>query len=217
MITVSVFGWVPEFVRGLVRDLRVRWALEEAGLSYDEHVLKDGERETPEYLALQPFGQVPAYRDDEVSLFESAGIVHHIAQKSPVLMPNDPALAAQVTSWMFAAMNSVEPPIQNLTSIDLFFANEEWAKARRAGAADQVRARLKALAAYLDGKDYLVGGSFTAADLLMSSVLLLLRHTDMLDEYPVLVAYKARCHARPGYEKALNDQLATFDRVAAAQ
>lgn len=217
MITVSVFGWVPEFARGVVRDLRVRWALEEAGLTYQEHVLRDGEKETPDYLALQPFGQVPAYRDDEVALFESAGIVHHIAQKSAALMPSDPALAAQVTSWMFAAMNSVEPPIQNLAAIDLFFANEEWAKARRAGAADQARGRLKALAAYLEGKDYLVGDGFTAADLLMSSVLLILRHTDMLDEYPVLMAYKARCHGRPGYEKALKDQLATFDRASAAR
>ena len=214
MITVSVFGWVPEFARGLVRDLRVRWALEEAGLAYEEHVLAAGEKDRQEYRTIQPFGQVPAYREGELALFESGGIVHHIALKSEVLMPSDPDAAAQVTSWMFAALNSVEYPVQNLAAIDLFYANEDWAKARRPGVVDQVRSRLGDLSAALGEKEYLVG-RFSAADILMASVLRILRHTDLLDDYPNLRAYKVRCEARPAFQKAHAAQYATFDRVAA--
>lgn len=209
-ITVTAFRWVPPFAQGLVRDLRVRWALEECGLSYDTNLIGREDQQTPAYRALQPFGQVPAYQEDDLVLFESAAIVHHIAQRSDALMPKDAAGRARVLTWMFTAMNTVEPHVQNLTSIDLFYANEEWAKLRRPGALDMAKSRLKDLAAYLDGKDYLDGNRFTAADLLMTTVLRILRHTDLVAQYPVLKAYQERCEARPAFKKALADQMAPF-------
>jgi glutathione S-transferase len=219
MITVSVFGWVPDFARGLVRDLRVRWALEEVGLAYEEQVIDARDKQSDAYLAyrrdLQPFGQVPAYREGDLTLFESGGIVHHIAQKSPQLMPQDPAAAARVTSWMFCALNSVEPPIQELTAMDLFHVGESWAKGRRDLAEKQVRGRLDGVAERLGDADYLEG-VFSAADILMVSVLRILRHTDILDGYSSLTAYKERCEGRPAFAKALSDQLATFDRSPSA-
>src|SRR4030095_13892756 len=133
-IRVSVLRAVPPFAQGLGRDLRVRWALEEAGLPYSEHVIGPEDQKSQDYRQLQPFGQVPAYQEGDLVLFESAAIVHHIAQRSEVLMPSDPASRARVTAWMFAAMNSIEPQVQNLAVLDVFYAQEDWAKARRPGA-----------------------------------------------------------------------------------
>jgi glutathione S-transferase len=211
MITVTTFKWVPDFARGLVRDMRVRWALEEAGLDYAENLIGFDDREMSAYRRKQPFGQVPVYEDGEVVLFESGGILHHIASRHEALMPHDPAQRAGTTSWIFAALNSLEPYIQNLAEIDLFHAGEDWAKARRPEAEAMVRTRLGELSAQLEGRDWLVAGRFTAADLMMSMVLEILRHTDILAGYPVLKAYRDRCFARPAYARALERHMAVYE------
>jgi glutathione S-transferase len=211
MINCYAFGSVPPFARGLVRDLRVRWALEEAGLPYRVTLVGDreGAMRASAYRAIQPFGQVPAIEDGDLSLFESGAIVLHVAQRSDTLLPTDPAARAHVIQWMFAALNTIEVPIQGLAEIDLFYADESWAKQRRPTAVAFVRKRLAELASCLDGRDHLVG-SFSAADILMTSVLRILRHTDLLEEEPALVAYQQRCESRPAFTKALADQMAAF-------
>jgi glutathione S-transferase len=212
MIVVSAFRSVPPFVQGLVRDLRVRWALEELGLPYEQKLLADGEKESPDYRAWQPFGQVPAYQEDGLRLFESGAIVLHIAGRGDAgeaLLPAEPAARARATEWMFAALNTIEPQIQNLAAIDLFYASEDWAKARRPGAEEMVQKRLADLAAALGGKDWLADGRFTAGDLLMATVLRILRHTDLV-EAAGLALYLARCEARPAFQRALAAQMAAF-------
>ncbi|HMG46311.1 MAG TPA: glutathione S-transferase family protein [Allosphingosinicella sp.] len=212
MIRVSAFKAVPPFAQGLVRDLRVRWALEEAGLAYEPVLLGDGDKDSAAYRAWQPFGQVPAYEEDGLKLFESGAIVLHIAGKAEAgeaLLPADPAARARATEWMFAALNTIEPQIQNLAAIDLFHAAEDWAKARRPGAEQMVRKRLADLAATLGDKDWLDGGRFTAGDLLMATVLRILRHTDLIDSAG-LAAYLARCVARPAFRRAFDAQMAAF-------
>jgi glutathione S-transferase len=208
-IRVTAFKWVPPIAQGLVRDLRVRWALEEAGLPYSENLLSVGENHQPAYRAVQPFGQVPVYEEDGLTLFETGSILFHIGQKSDVLLPKDPVKRARAITWMFAALNSVEPHVQNLTTIDLFFPNEEWAKARRPAAEKNAVQRLDAVATSLANRDYLEG-EFTAGDLLMISVLRFLRHTSIVKENPVLAAYVARGEARPAFQRALAAQMAQF-------
>lgn len=215
MLRVTAFQSVPPFAQGLVRDLRVRWALEEAGLPYREKLLEPGEQNSPAYRALQPFGQVPVYEQDGLAMFESGAILMHIAEQSPTLLPADPAGRSAVRTWMFAALNSVEPHVQNLVAIDLFNANEEWGKLRRPAAEKFALARLDGLAAALAGRDYLVG-QFTVADLLMCTVLRFLRHTRMIEEHAVLGPYKARCEARPAFRRALDAQMANFVKYAPA-
>jgi glutathione S-transferase len=214
-IRLTAFQWVPPFAQGLVRDLPVRWALEEAGLDYQEKLLAVGEQKTAAHRTVQPFGQVPVYEEDGLTLFESAAIVMHVGQRSPILLPTDPARRARTITWMLAAMSSVEPHLQNLTTIDLFFANEEWARLRRPDLEKMAQSRLDGLASALEGRDYLEH-EFTAADLLMSTVLRVLRHTDLVGKMPVLAAYKARCEARPAFQRALAAQLAPFARYAPA-
>jgi glutathione S-transferase len=211
-IEITAFKWVPPFAQGLVRDLRVRWALEEAGLPYTEKLLAPGEQESPDNRAVQPFGQVPVPREGDLTLFETGAILMHLAHKSPVLLPEDYAARARVLSWMFAALNSIEPHVQNLTSIDLFFSHEEWAKLRRPGAEQFLRRRLTALSNALDEREYLESGRFTVADLLMSTVLHILRHTAIVADYPKLAALQARCEARPAFARALEKQLANFEK-----
>jgi glutathione S-transferase len=194
-----------------VRDLRVRWALEEIGLPYSEKLLGPGDQNTPAHRAVQPFGQVPVYEEDGLTLFESGAILIHIGEKSEILLPKDPAKRARAFSWMFAALNSVEPHVQNLTTIDLFSPNEEWAKQRRPAAEKLALARLNAVATSLDSRDWLEG-QFTVADLLMISVLRNLRHLSMVNDIPVLAAYVARGEARPPFQRALATQLAHFER-----
>ena len=210
MIEVSAFKWVPPFARGLVRDLRVRWALEEAGLPYRARLIDFDDRETAAYRALQPFGQVPVYRDGELAMFESGAIVLHIAAGAPALMPPDQDGRARATAWLFAALNSIEPPIQNLAELDLFNADQEWARLRRPGLVAFVEQRLGELAASLADKDYLEEGGFTAGDLMMVTVLRNLRHTELMAQFPTLAAYQARCEARPAFQKALAAQLGDF-------
>ena len=210
MIEVSAFKWVPPFARGLVRDLRVRWALEEAGLPYRARLIGFDDRETAAYRALQPFGQVPTYRDGELAMFESGAIVLHIAAGAPALMPPDQDGRARATAWLFAALNSIEPPIQNLAELDLFNADQEWARLRRPGLVAFVEQRLRELAASLGDSDYLEAGGFTAGDLMMVTVLRNLRHTELMGQFPTLAAYQARCEARPAFQKALAAQLGDF-------
>lgn len=209
MIRVSAFQWVPPFARGLVRDLRVRWALEEAGLPYQSDLIGPKDQESSAYRHRQPFGQVPAYSDEDVELFESGAIVLHIAERSDVLLPSDAAGRMRAIAWIFAALNSIEPHIQNLAAIDLFYANEEWAKLRRPGAVEMVEKRLDQLAAWLDGKEWLEE-SFTAGDLMMTSVLRIPRHTDLVADRPNLEAYRLRCEARPAFQRALAAQMGDF-------
>src|SRR5256886_4722165 len=157
MIRVSAFRWVPPFARGLVRDLRVRWALREAGLPYEERLIGPEDQMSESYRGLQPFGQVPAYEEDGLVLFESGAIVLHVAERSEALMPSDPKRRARVTTWMFAALNTMEPRIQNLAEIDLFHAAEAWAKLRRPAAVEAANARLASLAGWLGGAGELEG------------------------------------------------------------
>lgn len=216
MITVSALRSVPPFARGLVRDLRIRWALEEAGLPYRSRPLSPDERKLKDYRAMQPFGQVPVYEEDGLVLFESGAILLHIAHRSAALMPTDEKSRARVTAWIFAAINSVEPHIQHLTLLDLFYADQDWAKQRRPGAQELAEGRLTCLSDWLDGRDYLENGRFTAADLMMTTVLRIPRHCDLLARYPKLDAYCLRCEARPAFKRALDAQMADFAEPAAA-
>jgi glutathione S-transferase len=210
-IEVTAFAWVPDFARGLVRDMRVRWALEEVGLAYRERLL-DATRDRPEkYFQEQPFGQVPAYRDESVQLFESGAIVLHVAEHSDALMPRDASGRARATAWLIAALNSVEPAIMELAVIDFFHPDAGWGRLRRPEVVENVRKRLGRLSAWLGDKDYLEG-RFTAGDLMMTMVLRGLRHTDLVAEHANLAAYKARCEARPAFERALAAQLAVFEK-----
>ena len=201
MIKLSAFRWVPPFAQGLVRDFRVRWALEEAGMPYQERLIGPEDQASAAYRALQPFGQVPAIETGELKLFESGAIVLHIAERSDALAPSDPNGRARTRAWMFAALNSVEPPIQNLVEIDLSRAGEAWVPARRPMVVEAVQKRLTALEDWLGGRDYLED-RFTAGDLLMTTVLRMLRHTDIVSGRPALKAYQQRCEARPSFVKA---------------
>jgi len=215
MITISAFRWVPPFAQGLVRDLRVRWALEEAGHPYEVRLIGPQEQKSDDYRALQPFGQVPTYEEDDLKLFESGAIVMHIAEKSDALMPRDADGRARARTWMFAALNTLEPQVQQLAAIDLFYPAEEWAKARRPGVEQMVRKRLGELQVSMKGQDYLED-RFTAGDLLMVTVLRNLRQTEILTEYPALSAYRERCEARSAFARALAAQMEPFKKNAPA-
>ena len=215
MIQVSAFRWVPPFARGHVRDFRVRWALEEAGLPYEARLIDFQEKEEDAYLAWQPFGQVPALEDDGVSLFESGAIVLHIAAKSPALMPPDETGRLRMTTWMFAALNSVEPPVQNLGELDFFTSDDSVKAARRPVVVEAVNRRLASLSRWLDGRDYLED-RFTAADLRMTTVLRSLGHTDLVEAHAGLADYRRRCEARPAFGRAMAAHLADFREPAVA-
>src|SRR6266404_3839055 len=214
MITLSAFRSVPPFAQGLTRDFRVRWALEEAGIPYEERLVGPDDLATAGYRALQPFGLVPAIESDGFKLFESGAIVLHIADRCPALAPSDAPGRARTTAWAFAALNSVEPAVQTLAELDLFHAGEAWVAERRTAAVAAVQKRLGALEDWLGGRDYLED-RFTAGDLLMTTVLRILRHTDIVSERPALKAYQARCEARPAFKKAMADHLRPFAASAA--
>jgi glutathione S-transferase len=211
MINCYAFGSVPPLAQGLVKDLRVRWALEEAGLPYRITLVGDGPGQVARdaYRKVQPFGQIPAIEDGDLTLFESGAIVQYVAERSEALWPRARLERTRVVQWMFCALNTMEMPIQYLALIDLVDPSASSAKERRPAALDWVRARLAELAACLDGRNHLMG-DFSAADILMTSVLRILRHTDLVDEQPVLAAYKARCEARPAFQKSLGDQMEVF-------
>jgi glutathione S-transferase len=212
MITISAFRWVPPFAQGHVRDLRVRWALEEAGLPYETRLLEQGDQDKPEYRALQPFGQVPILEEDGHALFESGAIVLHIGERSEVLLPKDPLARARATQWVIAALNSIEPHLMNVAIIDLFYADQEWAKLRRPSAVEFASRRLSSLSKALGEKPYLDGERFTAGDLMMSAVLRI--RQDLVRNDKRLAAYVERCTARPAFNRALDAQLGDFRDAA---
>ena len=207
-IEITAFRWVPDFAQGVVRDLRVRWALEEAGLDYRVRLFD--QQRPPEYLAEQPFDQVPVYRDGNVHIFESGAIVQYVGEKSETLLPRDANGRFRAIQWTYAALNSVEPAILNLLLIDIFYAGEEWAKLRRQGAADFAGLKLKRVAEWLGDRTWLEGDRFTIGDLIMITTLRFLRHTDMVAEFPNLAAYLKRGEARPAFQRALADQLSVY-------
>jgi glutathione S-transferase len=212
MITVSAFAWVPEFAIGQVRDIRVRWALEEAGLPYKSRLLEQGEQDKPAYRAMQPFGQVPVFEEDGETLFESGAIVLHIGERCETLLPKNSTARARATQWLIAALNSIEPFAMNVATIDIFARDEEWAKLRRPGAVAFLQKRLTGLSAALGDKPYLDGESFTAGDLMMTSVLRIKQ--EITAEFPNLADYLTRCTSRPAFQRALAAQIGDFRKAA---
>ncbi|HML92883.1 glutathione S-transferase family protein [Methyloceanibacter sp.] len=206
-ITITAFERSPDGGRGLARDTRVRWALEEVGQPYQVRLVSFRAMKEPAHLALHPFGQIPTYEDGDLALFETGSIVLHIAERYAGLLPDDANARARAITWMFAALNTVEPPILELANAALLEADKPWHDERMPLVEDRVRDRLKQLSARLGGADWL-DGAFSAADLLMVSVLLRLKSSGLLDAFPNLLAYLARGEARPAYRRAFAAQLA---------
>ncbi|MEQ9507163.1 MAG: glutathione S-transferase family protein [Hyphomonas sp.] len=209
MPEVTAYTWVPDFAQGFVRDLRVRWALEEAGAAYSEHLIDHEEKLQPAHLRRQPFAQVPAYRDGPVDMFESGAIVLRIAEGSEALMPKDEAGRARTQSWIFAAMNSVEPFVMNVRTAELFWADEPWAADFGRKAGEGLKQRLGRLSDWLGDKEFLED-RFTAGDLMMACVLREVAGSEYLAPFPELEAYCARCVDRPAFKRALAAQLKVF-------
>jgi len=207
-IEITAFRWVPDFAQGVVRDLRARWALEEAGIDYRVRLL-DQQRPV-EYLLEQPFDQVPAYSDSNVHIFESGAIVQYIGENSETLLPRDTQGRYRAIQWTYAALNSVEPAVLSLLLIDIFYAGQEWAKLRRPGAEDFTRLKLKRVSDWLGDRQWLEGDRFTIGDLVMVTVLRFLRHTALVAEFPNLADLVRRAEARPAFQRALADQLAAY-------
>ncbi len=206
---ITAFRWVPPFAEGLVRDLRIRWALEEIGRDYRVRLLDAMNPRPPDYFAEQPFGQVPAYRDDQVQLFESGAILIHLAIEDERLLPTDRNERMRAVAWMIAALNSVEPMIFELVNIDIFNRGQDWTRERRPQVVEKIQERLRLLAEALGDRDWFEG-RFTIGDLMMVSVLRNLRHTDLVAGEPRLAAFVARGESRPAFQRALGDQLAIF-------
>ena len=208
---VSAFGWVPDFAKGRVRDLRVRWALEEAGQRYDTVLLDASRPRGADYIAWQPFDQVPAYRDGEVEMFESGAILLRIAEEYPGLLPTDPQARWQALSWLFAAYSSIEPAIMQHITVAFFHADKPWS----AGAAEALKSfaqlRLQRLVDALGDKEWLAG-EFSIADI---ALIVAFKSADeeLIEEQPRLAAYRARAEARPAYIRALDAQLADFSNT----
>jgi glutathione S-transferase len=206
-ITITAFERSPDGGKGLARDTRVRWALEEVGLPYEVRLVSFRAMKEAAHLALHPFGQIPTYEEGDLALFETGSIVLHIAERHSGLFPADANARAHAITWMFAALNTVEPPILELVTVKLVEGDKPWKAERLPLVEDRVRARLNQLAARLGDGDWLNGG-FSAGDLLMVSVLLRLRPSGLLNEFPSLAAYVARGEARPAYRRAFAAQLA---------
>jgi glutathione S-transferase len=209
MISISAFKWVPDFAQGQVRDLRPRWALEEAELPYTTRLLALGDQDKPEYRALQPFGQVPILEEDGRVLFETGAIVLHIAERHDGLLPKHVHARSRAIAWMFAALNTMEPPIVELGIATMLERNESWYEERLPILRDRVSIRLDELSDHLGGADWL-DGAFSAGDLLMVTVLRRLNASRILDDYPTLASYVARGEARPAFRRAFDAQLAVF-------
>ena len=203
-ITITAFERSPDGGKGLARDTRVRWALEEVGQPYEVRLVSIRAMKEPAHLALHPFGQIPTYEEGDLALFETGAIVLHIAQRHAGLLPDDANAQARAIAWMF---NTVEPPILELTTAKLLEADEPWHKERLPLVEERVRGRLKQLSTRLGDADWLAG-AFSAGDLMMVSVLLRVKSSGLLDEYPNLVACVARGEARPAYKRAFAAQLA---------
>jgi glutathione S-transferase len=212
---LTAFQWVPTPFQGQVRDLPVRWALEEAGIAYEERLIENDAHKAPSFRASNPFGKVPVFEDAGVLLFESGAIVLHIAEKHGVLLPSEPAAHARAKSWLVAALNSIDPHVMKLEEIDHFAAQEDWAKQRRPHVVRQLTDRLHDVAAQLTRRDFLAG-EFSIADIMMIAVLRGLRHTSIVSEIPFLREYRERCESRPAFQRALAAQRAPFARAASA-
>ncbi len=206
-ITITAFERSPDGGKGLARDTRVRWALEEVGQPYEVRLVSFKAMKEPAHLALHPFGQIPTYEEGNLALFETGAIVFHIAQHHAGLLPEDANARARAITWMFAALNTVEPPILEFVTAKIFEGDRPWAAQRLPLVADRVRDRLKQLSPHLGDAEWLEG-AFSASDLMMVSVLLRLRTSGLLDEYPNLAAYVARGETRPAYKRAFAAQLA---------
>lgn len=207
--TITAFERSPDGGKGLARDTRVRWALEEAGQVYAVRQVAFADLKQPAHRALQPFGQIPSYEEGGLVLFESGAIVLHIAEGREGLLPAEPNGRARAIAWMFAALNTVEPPILDLQVAKYLEGDQPWYEARLPMVQDRIRRRLDELAAYLGDADWL-DGAFSAGDLMMVSVLLRLRASGLLDAFPTLAAYVARGEARPAYQRAYAAQAAAF-------
>jgi len=207
--TITAFERSPDRGRGLARDMRVRWALEEVGQPYDVRLLSFKAMKEPAHLALHPFGQIPTYEDGDLALFESGAIVLHLAESHTGLLPDDANARARAIAWMFAALNTVEPPIFDRDLVRILERGEPWYEHRLRVLEDSIRSRLDGLSSRLGGADWL-DGAFSAGDLLMVTVLRRLQGSDLLEAYPNLSAYVARGEARPAYKRAFDAQLAVF-------
>jgi len=212
--TITAFDRSPDGGKGLARDTRVRWALEEVEQAYDVRLVAHEAMKQDAHLAVHPFGQIPTYEEPGLALFESGAIVLHIGQRHPGLLPADDAGRARAIAWMFAAVSTVEPPILEFTMAGLFERGQPWYEARLPTLQDRVRSRLAQLSARLGEADWL-DGAFSAGDLMMVSVLLRLRSSGLLDEFPRLTAFVARGEARPAYQRAFAAQLAVNSRPPA--
>lgn len=214
-ITITAFERSPDGGRGLARDTRVRWALEEAGLAYEVRPVSFRAMKEPAHLAIHPFGQIPTYEEDGLALFETGSIVLHVAEKGEALLPRDPAARARAITWMFASVNTVEPPILELSIAKIIENDRPWAAERMPLVLDRVRERLDQLSARL-GKSEWLDGPFSAGDLMMVSVLLRLKPSGLLAKHETLAAYVARGEARPAYQRAYDAQREAFEKAPAA-
>ena len=207
--TITAFARSPDRGQGLARDMRVRWALEEVGQPYDVRLVSFSEMKEPAHRALHPFGQIPTYEEGDLALFESGAIVFHIADRHSGLLPDDAKARARAITWMFAALNTVEPPILDRGFATLMERDKTWYRERLPILEDRVRVRLGDLSSRLGNADWL-DAAFSAGDLLMVTVLRRLSGSGLLEGYPNLSAYVARAEARPAYKRAFDDQLAVF-------
>lgn len=206
-ITITAFDWAPDIARGQVRDLRVRWALEETGQDYCARFLAQGQQKEPAHRALQPFGQVPTYEEGDLTLFESGAIVWHIAGRFPGLMPESPAGRCRALEWLFAALNTLEPPIMDRAQMTIFEAMEPWSASRLPGVDERIIERLQETSDRLGTAEWF-GGSFSAGDLMMVSVLRIIEGEGLVEAFPNLSRYIARATERPAFQQALADHLA---------
>jgi len=207
--TITAFEWSPDGGKGLARDMRVRWALEEVGQPYEVRLVSFGAMKEPAHRALHPFGQIPTYEEGDLALFESGAIVFHIAERHSGLLPDNANARARAITWIFAALNTVEPPILDRETTRLLEGDKTWYEQRLPVVEDRIRDRLGELSGRLGDADWL-DGAFSAGDLMMVAVLLRLKGSGVLNEYPNLSAYVARGEARPAYKRAFDAQLRVF-------
>jgi glutathione S-transferase len=213
---ITAFEQSPDRGRGLARDMRVRWALEEVGQPYHVRLLSFSAMKEPAHRAIHPFGQIPSYEEGDLVLFESGAIIFHIAQHHAGLLPVDANARARAVSWMFAALNTVEPPTVEFSMAFILERDKSWYEQRQPMLKERIHVRLGELANRLGDADWL-DGEFSAGDLLMVSVLRRLSGKGILEEYPNLVAYVARGEARPAFKRAFEAQLAVFNGKAVAE
>lgn len=212
--TITAFARSPDKGRGLARDMRVRWAFEEVGQSYDVRLVSFEEMKQPAHRALQPFGQIPTYQEGDLTLFESGAIILHVAGRRPGLLPGDPNARARAVAWMFAALNTLEPPIVEREMAGYLERHEVWYEQRLAAIEGRIQGRLRELSACLGDADWLEG-AFSAGDLLVVSVLQRLAGSGILEDYPNLSNLVARAEARPAFQRAFDAQLAVFLEASA--